>query len=75
MFDERVLIFVSGANPNVTTSKGNSSLHAAVDNNNELLTKLLLDAGANVSRRNMRGLSPLDVAAHHGNVNLVWSND
>jgi ankyrin repeat protein len=59
------------ADVNATQPDGATALHWAVYGQDVETTALLIRAGANVNVKNNYGVSPLAVAAKHGNANLI----
>lgn len=61
------------ADPNICSQNGYNSypLHAALNNNNEVISKMLIEAGAEVNIVQSGRVSPLHLAAQHGNIELI----
>lgn len=61
------------ADPNISSQNGYSSypLHAALNNNNDNISKMLIEAGAEVNIVQNGRISPLHLAAQHGNIDLI----
>lgn len=51
--------------------EGNTPLHAAVKNRNLAIAKLLVDAKANLKKKNRVGMTPLHIAAESGQCKLA----
>ena len=65
-------LLLCGANPNVADADGNTPLHFAASFNDAQAIRLLLNYGAELSVRNVAGLSPLDMCgASSTQVSLV----
>ncbi len=66
-------LLLKGADPNIPSGNGFNvyPLHSSVAANNEDISKILLEAGAEVNIRQSSGLTPLHSAAHHGNIELI----
>ncbi|MGN0003522.1 MAG: ankyrin repeat domain-containing protein [Sphingobacterium composti] len=67
------LLLTHRANPNIPSQNGYQvfPIHAAFNNNNDLISKMLIEAGADVNVRQHGGLTPLHFAAQHGNIDLI----
>ena len=50
---------------------GNTALHAATERNQIEMAELLIDLGADLNSENKNGMTPLMIAARHGNATLV----
>lgn len=61
------------ADPNIPSQNGYQvyPLHTALSNNDSGISKLLIEAGAEVNVRQFGGLTPLHFAAQHGNIDLI----
>lgn len=61
------------ADPNLCSQNGYNSypLHAALNNNNDAISKMLIEAGAEVNIVQSGRISPLHLAAQHGNIDLI----
>ncbi|MFM6976744.1 MAG: ankyrin repeat domain-containing protein [Sphingobacteriaceae bacterium] len=46
-------------------------LHSAIAANQNMLAKMLLEAGAEVNIKQVQGITPLHAAASHGNIELI----
>ena len=67
---EAVKLCVSlGIDVNAATEKGETALHGAAHRGADSITKYLIEKGANVSARNKRGFTPLDLAQGKGGYN------
>ena len=66
-------LLLKGADPNIPSENGYNvyPLHSAVAANNADITKILLEAGAEVNISQSSGLTPLHSAAHSGNIELL----
>jgi uncharacterized protein len=66
-------LLLKGAEVNICSRNGYHvyPIHSAVAANNTDITKILLEAGANVNVSQISGLTPLHSAAHHGNIELI----
>jgi ankyrin repeat protein len=60
-----------GASPNLTDAQGWTALHQAVSRGNANMLRALLDAGADVTRRNNAGATPLAMAKALGRPPIV----
>jgi len=62
-----------GADPNICSQNDYQvfPLHTASSENNDTISKLLLDAGAEVNVQQQGGYTPLHFAAAHGNIDLI----
>lgn len=67
------LLLLHHADPNACSQNGYNSypLHAALSNNNEVIGKMLIEAGAEVNVIQNGRISPLHLAAQHGNIELI----
>ena len=66
------LLLVRGADINVQTVRGSTSLLLAVDNNHTAVVKLLLDQeNILIEKRNKDGLTPLINACFQGHMNII----
>ncbi|KAL4225414.1 Palmitoyltransferase zdhhc13 [Mactra antiquata] len=71
-YDPARLLLTFGAKVNTSDKyQQNTPLHWACVTGNNVVAKLLLDAGANLDAINAKGESPLDVAAQQKNPGLV----
>src|SRR5690606_31773899 len=61
------------ADPNICSQNGYNSypLHAALNNNDEQISKMLIEAGAEVNVVQNGRVNPLHLAAQHGNIELI----
>jgi ankyrin repeat protein len=59
---ELVLLLTNKETVNAADKHGNTPLHWAVRNNKPALVKILMDSGANPSKRNNQNKTPLDLA-------------
>jgi ankyrin repeat protein len=67
---EAVKLCVSlGMDVNAATDKGETALHGAAHRGTDLIAQYLVEKGANVSARNKRGFTPLDLALGKGGYN------
>jgi uncharacterized protein len=67
---EAVKLCVSlGIDVNAATDKGETALHGAAQRGADSIAKYLIEKGANVSARNKRGFTPLDLAMGKGGYN------
>jgi len=66
-------LLIHKADPNVSSQNGYQvyPLHAALSNNDSTISKMLIEAGAEVNIRQHGGLTPLHFAAQHGNIDLI----
>lgn len=66
-------LLLKGADANICSNNGYNvyPLHSAVAANNADITKILLEANANVNVVQVSGLTPLHSAAHHANIELI----
>jgi ankyrin repeat protein len=58
-----------GIDVNAATDKGETALHGAAHRGADSIAKYLVEKGANVSARNKRGFTPLDLAMGKGGYN------
>ncbi len=67
------LLLLNGADPNISSRNGYHvyPIHSAVASNYEMISKMLLEAGADVNVVQMSGATPLHSAAHNGNIDLL----
>ena len=67
------LLLAHHADPNICSQNGYNSypLHAALNNNNDQISKMLIEAGAEVNIVQNGRISPLHLAAQHGNIELI----
>jgi len=67
------LLLAHKANPDIPTQNEEHlyPLHIALLNKNTAITKLLIEAGANVNNRQQTGLTPLHLAAQQGNIEII----
>lgn len=61
----------SGASPNKACVQGVTPLHEAVRNKNLQISKMLLQAGANLKAKNIYGIDPFFTAAQCGAVDVL----
>jgi len=61
------------ADPNIRSQNGYQvyPLHTALSNNDSGISKMLIEAGAEVNTKQLGGLTPLHFAAQHGNIDLI----
>ena len=66
-------LLLKGADPNVPSQNGYHvyPLNSTVAANNSDITKILLEAGAEVNVTQSSGLTPLHSAAYHGNIEIL----
>jgi len=66
-------LLLKGADPNIPSQNGYHvyPLNSTVAANNSDITKILLEAGAEVNVCQASGLTPLHSAAHHGNIEIL----
>ena len=66
-------LLLKGADPNVPSQNGYHvyPLNSTVAANNSDITKILLEAGAEVNVAQSSGLTPLHSAAYHGNIEIL----
>ncbi|WP_423148175.1 ankyrin repeat domain-containing protein [Rubrolithibacter danxiaensis] len=66
-------LLLKGADVNIPSSNGFNvyPLHSAVASNNADITKILLEAGAEVNVKQGGGVTPLHSAAQHGNIEIL----
>jgi len=71
--DSARYLLLKGAEVNTCSRNGYNvyPLHSAVAANNADITKILLEAGADVNVVQISGITPLHSAAHHGNIELI----
>ena len=67
------LLLLKGADPNVSSRNGFNvyPIHSAVAANYDMISKMLLEAGAEVNVVQQSGATPLHSAAHNGNIDLL----
>lgn len=67
------ILLMHHADPNISSQNGYNSypLHAALNNNNDVISKMLIEAGAEVNVVQSGRISPLHLAAQHGNIELI----
>lgn len=67
------LLLAYHADPNICSQNGYNSypLHAALNNNDDEISKMLIEAGAEVNIVQNGRVSPLHLAAQHGNIELI----
>ena len=67
------LLLMNKADPNICSQNGFHvyPLHTALSNNNSNISKMLIEAGAEVNVRQHGGFTPLHFAAQHGNIDLI----
>lgn len=67
------LLLAHKADPNVPSQNGYYvyPLHTALSNNESTISKMLIEAGAEVNINQHGGLTPLHFAAQHGNIDLI----
>lgn len=61
------------ADPNIPSQNGYQvyPLHASTSSNDSNISKMLIEAGAEVNVKQHGGLTPLHFAAQHGNIDLI----
>ncbi|XP_066593408.1 death-associated protein kinase 1-like [Prorops nasuta] len=64
-------LLLQGAPLNVKDSNEDTLLHIACATGNEGMVALLIDSEIDLDASNMKGLTPLHVAARHGHINIV----
>ena len=66
-------LLLKGADPNIPSQNGYNvyPINSSVAANNADITKILLEAGADVNVAQSSGVTPLHSAAHHGNIELL----
>ena len=69
------LLLANKADPDIPTQNNEQlfPLHIALSNKNIAITKLLIEAGANVNKQQNTGLTALHLAAQQGNIELIVS--
>ncbi|WP_164111953.1 MULTISPECIES: ankyrin repeat domain-containing protein [Sphingobacterium] len=67
------LLLLHHANPNISSQNGYSTypLHAALAINHSDISKMLIEAGAEVNVLQYGGIAPIHQAAGHGNIDLI----
>lgn len=67
------LLLTQKTDPNIPSQNGYNvfPIHAAFNNNNDVICKMLIEAGADVNVRQHGGLTPLHFAAQNGNIDLI----
>lgn len=67
------LLLTHKADPNLCSQNGFNvyPLHAALANNNSEISKMLIEAGADVNVIQHGGFTPLHLACQHGNIDLI----
>lgn len=67
------LLLTHKVDPNIPSQNGYHvyPIHTALSNNNNAISKLLIEAGAEVNVRQHGGFTPLHFAAQHGNIDLI----
>lgn len=67
------LLLTHHANPNIPSQNGYNvyPLHAALSANNSNISKMLIEAGAEVNAKQQGNISALHLAAQHGNIDLI----
>lgn len=67
------LLLTNRADPNIPSQNGFYvyPLHAAVAANNTAISKMLLEAGAHVNIVQQGKITPLHLAAQHGNIDII----
>lgn len=67
------LLLLNKADPNIASQNGYSvfPLHAALSANHDNISKMLIEAGAEVNVLQFGSISPLHFAAQHGNIDLI----
>lgn len=67
------LLLLHKADPNIPSQNGFQvyPLHTALNNNHSDISKMLIEAGANVNIKQHGGFTPLHFAAQHGNIDLI----
>jgi ankyrin repeat protein/beta-lactamase regulating signal transducer with metallopeptidase domain len=65
------LLVDKGANVNLTTKKGWTPLHYAVEMENPDIVRLLVDKGADFNLKNQEGWTPFSRAALHGRTDMT----
>ncbi|MCA5006719.1 ankyrin repeat domain-containing protein [Sphingobacterium bovistauri] len=67
------LLLLHKANPNIPSQNGQQiyPLHTALSNNNSNISKMLIEAGAEVNVKQHGGNTPLHFAAQHGNIEMI----
>lgn len=66
-------LLLKGAEPNTPSRNGFNvyPIHSAVSSNYTMISKMLIEAGADVNVFQMSGVTPLHSAAHNGNIDLI----
>lgn len=66
-------LLLNYANPNISSQNGFnvSPLHTALNNNNNEISKMLIEAGAAVNVLQEGNITPLHLAAQYGNIDLI----
>lgn len=66
-------LLLNYANPNIASQNGFNvlPLHTALSNNNNEISKMLIEAGAAVNVAQEGNITPLHLAAQHGNIDLI----
>lgn len=67
------LLLLNKANPNIHSQNGQHifPLHTALSNNNSNISKMLIEAGAEVNIVQHLGQTPIHLAAFHGNIDMI----
>lgn len=67
------LLLTHKADPNIPAQNGYQvfPLHSALSNNHSTISKMLIEAGAEVNVKQKGGFTPLHFAAQHGNIDLI----
>lgn len=67
------LLLTNKADPNTPSRNGYHvyPLHTALSNNNGNISKMLIEAGAEVNIHQNGGIRPIHIAAQHGNIDLI----
>ena len=66
-------LLLKGADPNIHSRNGFNvyPIHSAVSSDYNMVSKMLIEAGADVNVVQMSGVTPLHSAAHNGNIDLI----
>lgn len=67
------LLLAHRADPNIPSTNGYHTfpLHAALTVNNENISKMLLEAGADANAIQFGNIAPIHLAAQHGNIEMI----
>jgi uncharacterized protein len=65
------VLLQAGARPDLADAVGNAALHWAIERNQPEAARVLIEVKAPIDQENRRGVTPLMLAASHGNRTLV----